>query len=149
MEGFRRILLATDLSGASTPAFRTAVRLAKKDRAELVILHVVPGPTPVGIDGYVPPKMYEEMERSMRAFAEKKLERLVRRGVQERVRVRTFVSKGRAQDEIPAAARSKRCDLVVVGTHGRRGVARFFLGSVAAEVIATSPCPVLTVRPKK
>jgi nucleotide-binding universal stress UspA family protein len=44
------------------------------------------------------------------------------------------------------AARSKRADVLVLGTHGRTGLPRFFLGSVAARVLATAPCPVLTVR---
>jgi nucleotide-binding universal stress UspA family protein len=50
--------------------------------------------------------------------------------------------------QIVRAARSMRADLIVMGTHGRRGVSKFFLGSVAERVIATAPCPVLTVRGK-
>jgi universal stress protein A len=50
--------------------------------------------------------------------------------------------------EIVRLARSKRVDLIVIGTHGRTGLARFFLDSVAARVVSTAPCPVLTVRGK-
>jgi nucleotide-binding universal stress UspA family protein len=50
-------------------------------------------------------------------------------------------------DEIVRAAIDKEVDILVLGTHGRTGIAKFFLGSVAARVIATAPCPVLTVRP--
>jgi universal stress protein A len=54
--------------------------------------------------------------------------------------------EGVAHEQIARIARARRCDLIVMGTHGRTGVARFFLGSVAARVAATAPCPVLTVR---
>jgi nucleotide-binding universal stress UspA family protein len=51
-----------------------------------------------------------------------------------------------AHEQIVRSAKRQRADLIVMGTHGRTGVARFFLGSVAARVAATAPCPVLTVR---
>jgi universal stress protein A len=53
---------------------------------------------------------------------------------------------GSPYEVIVRAARSKRVDVLVLGTHGRTGLPRFFLGSVAARVLATAPCPVLTVR---
>ena len=55
---------------------------------------------------------------------------------------------GDPAQQIVRMARSKRADLIVVGTHGRRGFSKFFLGSVAERVIATAPCPVMTVRGK-
>jgi nucleotide-binding universal stress UspA family protein len=54
--------------------------------------------------------------------------------------------EGVAHEQIARAAKRQRADLIVMGTHGRTGMARFFLGSVAARVAATAPCPVLTVR---
>jgi nucleotide-binding universal stress UspA family protein len=57
-----------------------------------------------------------------------------------------MVLEGIAHEQIARTARRQRADLIVMGTHGRTGVARFFLGSVAARVAATAPCPVLTVR---
>jgi len=54
--------------------------------------------------------------------------------------------KGAAHEAIVKAARAHRADMIVVGTHGRTGVARFFVGSVAARVVAAASCPVLTVR---
>jgi nucleotide-binding universal stress UspA family protein len=60
----------------------------------------------------------------------------------------TIVESGAVADRIVRAARARRADLIVMGTHGRTGVSRLLLGSVASRVIATSPCPVLTVRGK-
>ena len=55
---------------------------------------------------------------------------------------------GTAHERIVRAARSKRADLIVIGTHGRMGLARLFLGSVAGRVVATATRPVMTVRGK-
>ena len=62
------------------------------------------------------------------------------------MRARPLVLEGVAHDQIARTARSKRADMVVIGTHGRTGLAKFFLGSVAARVVAQATCPVLTVR---
>jgi nucleotide-binding universal stress UspA family protein len=56
------------------------------------------------------------------------------------------VGDGVAHEQIIRTARRQKADMIVMGTHGRTGMARFFLGSVAARVTATAPCPVLTVR---
>jgi nucleotide-binding universal stress UspA family protein len=62
------------------------------------------------------------------------------------VRARPLLVEGLPQEEIPRVARRARALLVVVGTHGRTGIARLLMGSVAAQVIGTSPCPVMTIR---
>ena len=69
-------------------------------------------------------------------------------GSPAKVRARGLLLEGVAHDQIVRAARRKKADLLVLGTHGRTGVARFFLGSVAGRVVASAPCPVLTVRGK-
>jgi len=62
------------------------------------------------------------------------------------MRVRTLLLEGRTAEQIVRAARSKRAGMIVIGTHGRTGLTRFLLGSVAARVLAIARCPVLTVR---
>jgi nucleotide-binding universal stress UspA family protein len=99
-------------------------------------------------DGYVAPKVYEDMEAAARAGAQKELRRLVDRATRAGVRVKPLLIEGIAHERIAQAARSRKADLVVIGTHGRTGFARFFLGSVASRVLAICPCPVLTVRGK-
>jgi len=59
-----------------------------------------------------------------------------------------LLAEGPAHEEIVRIAKRKRADLVVMGTHGRSGLAKLFLGSVAGRVVAAAPCPVLTVRGK-
>jgi nucleotide-binding universal stress UspA family protein len=146
MKPVRNILFATDFSSASRPAFRRALEMASTDGATLWIVHVAAPPGPLSPDGYVLPRIYEEMDLAIRNDAQKRLRTLLGRARKLGVRARALLLKGAPHEAITRAARKHRADLVVVGTHGRTGVARFFVGSVAARVVATAPCPVLTVR---
>lgn len=149
MSRIRTIVHPTDFSRASTPAFKRAVELAKDNRAQLVVVHVLAPAAPVMMaDGYVSPKVYEEMEAAARAAAQKELRKLSDRAKRSGVRVRPLLLEGLTHERIVQAARSRKADLLVIGTHGRTGFARFFLGSVASRVLAIAPCPVLTVRGK-
>jgi len=149
MSRIRTILHPTDFSRASAPAFKRAVQMAKDNRAQLLILHILAPASPMLMtDGYVPPKVYDDMEAAARAEAQKQLRRLVEKAKHSGVRVKPILLEGIAHERIIQAARSRKADLVVIGTHGRTGFARFFLGSVASRVLAISPCPVLTVRGK-
>ena len=144
----RRILHPTDFSPASGAAFTRALSEARANKASLVIAHVLSPVIPIPGDGYVSPSAYEQMMEAARAWGQKKLNRLLARARAAHVRARGLLLEGVAHEQIVRAAKRQRTDLVVIGTHGRTGVARFFLGSVAARVTATAPCPVLTVRGK-
>jgi nucleotide-binding universal stress UspA family protein len=149
MSRIRTILHPTDFSRASTPAFKRAVEMAKDNRAQLLIVHVLAPPAPLMMaDGYVAPSVYDDMEAAARAGAQKHLRKLVDKARQSGVRVKPLVLEGVAHERITQAARARKADLVVIGTHGRTGFARFFLGSVASRVLATASCAVLTVRGK-
>ena len=148
MSRIRRILHPTDFSRASTPAFKRAVEMAKTNRSELVVAHVLGPAMPIMGDGYVSPQVYEDMDAAARSAAQKQLRKLVDRAKQAGVRVKGLLLDGVAHERIARAARAQKADLVVIGTHGRTGFAKLFLGSVASRVLAVSPCPVLTVRGK-
>jgi len=141
-----RYLHATDFSPASRKAFALAVAWARRDRAELVLLHVLSSPAPVVADAYVTPAVWDTLLRSQRAAAQRRLDALVARARGARVRARGLLADGVPADRIVRTARGRRASLIVVGTHGRSGAARFFLGSVAGRVVATAHCPVLTAR---
>ena len=148
MPQIRRILHPSDFSRASGAAFARAVDLAKANRAELIVAHVmslvVPG---VGVgEGYMSPKVYEDILASTSADAKKRLDALVTKARKAGARARGLLLEGVAYDRITRAAKTQRADLVVMGTHGRTGLARLFLGSVAERVVTLSPCPVMTVR---
>ena len=146
MATFRHVLHPTDFSRASGKAFTMALELARGSRAALTVVHVLTPIVPVAGEGFVLPETYEQIEASARAAAQKQLDRLVAKAKAAGVRATGFLLTGTPHDQIVRAAKSRRADLVVIGTHGRTGLARFFVGSVAARVTALAPCPVLTVR---
>ena len=145
MRLFRRILVATDFSAGSRVAFDRAVVLARAAGAPLVIAHVLAPVGPVPGDGAFP-GLYEQMASAIRADGSKKLEALVSRARRARVRTKGALLEGAPHDALVRSARRHGADLIVMGTHGRTGIRRILLGSVASRVVATAPCPVLTVR---
>ena len=142
----RRILHPTDFSAPSNAAFKKAIEMAKASRAELLIVHVINPIIPVAGEGYVSPKMYEDLAASTRAWARKQLDRLLVKAKKSGVRGKGVLAEGAAHEQIARIAKAKRADLVVMGTHGRSGFAKLFLGSVAGRVVTAAPCPVLTVK---
>jgi len=143
--GRTQILLATDFSSASGLAWRRAVEMSRDGRASLFIAHVLEPPVPFSPDGYVLPRMYDEIAGVVRADAEKRMRRLLERTRKAGVPAKGLLLRGVPHEAIARAARSHRADQIVVGTHGRRGFSRLFLGSVASRVLAAAPCPVLVV----
>lgn len=143
---FRRILHPSDFSAASRPALKTAVETAKTNAAELLIVHVLP-PLPVVPDAYIAATTYDRLQRGHRASGQKQLDRLVANAKTAGARASgILLDVGVPAQQIARLAKSRRVDLIVMGTHGRTGLTRALLGSVATRVIAIAPCPVLTVR---
>jgi nucleotide-binding universal stress UspA family protein len=122
---FTQILLPTDFSAAADAAALVATAMALETGARLHVVHVVP----VATD----PSLGSEQ-----------LARLGRR-IGKEATVETALLSGRAAREIAGYARDNGIDLIVMSTHGRTGMSRALLGSVAEAVVRLSPCPVLTV----
>jgi nucleotide-binding universal stress UspA family protein len=145
MATLQRILCATDFSPSAEPAWTFAQRLALAAKAELVVLHVVPW-LPVPMEGAFDAKTYQRLAEEDLAAAQDRLAALARE-VDPRIRAVARVEDGPAAARILAAAERDQVDLVVVGTHGRSGLNRVLVGSVAEQVVQLSPRPVVTVRP--
>jgi nucleotide-binding universal stress UspA family protein len=143
----KTILHPSDFSAASRPAFRKAIELAKRDRAMLVLLHVISPMYPIGFR--VPVSAYKRLAAAETAAARKQLVALLARARSAGAKAAVTILEGRPADRIVHAARVRRADLIVMGTRGRTGLPRLLLGSVASRVVSMSPCPVLTVRGKK
>lgn len=151
MKGIHRILLATDFSRASKSALARTMKLAKLSHARVTIVHVLVPAGPYAGGSYAVPTMpegYSRMLADLRNRAQEQMDRLVRAGRKAGVRASGLLVEGIPHDRIVRAARSTRADLIAMGTHGHTGMSRLLLGSVAARVVATAPCPVLTVRGK-
>lgn len=146
MSRIRRILHPTDFSRASSKAFAMAVEMAKANRAELLIVHVLAPAVPLVGDGYVTPKVYEDLEASARAWGRKRLDQLLAKARKARARAKGVLLEGVPHEQIVRAAKSRKAGLIVIGTHGRTGLVRFVLGSVAGRIVALASCPVMTVR---
>ena len=146
MTALKRILCGTDLSPASGPAWEFAQRLALATRAELLLLHVVPV-IPVSMEGGFDPRTYQRLMKDGRMEAVAACDRLVASVVDRSLRVAVRTEDGPAAARILAVADSEGADLVVLGTHGRTGLSRLLVGSVAEHVVQLASCPVVTVRP--
>jgi nucleotide-binding universal stress UspA family protein len=142
----RRILHPSDFSTASNAALRKAIEMTKASRGQLLIAHVLSPIVPIAGEGYVSPKVYDEIAASNRAWAQRQLAKLLAQAKKAGVRVSGTLLEGVAHEQILRFARSRRVDVVIMGTHGRSGLAKLFLGSVAGRVVAAATCPVLTVR---
>jgi nucleotide-binding universal stress UspA family protein len=143
----RTILYATDFSAASRPAFRAAVDLARRRRARLRLLHVVTPPVAVLEDTFLSARSWRRLEAETLRAARRRLVPLLARARQRGVAASASVARAVVPfEEIVRTARRVGADVIVVGTHGRTGLLRLALGSVAERVVALAPCPVLTVR---
>jgi universal stress protein A len=137
-----RILHPTDFSASSDAALRLAAALAKDHDAQILLLHVIE-PPPVGSSGAVPapppglPPSRAEVQQHLAQLAATLPE------LRTECRVIEEVS---AADAILDVARETGCDVIVMGTHGRSGLARLLMGSVAEQVVRRATCPVLTVK---
>ena len=142
---FSRILVPTDFSAGSETAWRAAQRLAGALGAELVLLHVLVE-TPLFFEGPFTGERVREVYASARAWVQEQLDKWAADARATGQTVRAALRTGVPYQEIVAAARDEGADLVVLGTHGRGGLDRALLGSVADRVIRTAPCPVMTIR---
>lgn len=140
MKGFRKIILATDFGPSSHRALDVAVDLAQQYGAELILVHAV--------EPLIPPYPIALMpepgtfEGAARAALEAEAARVTAILPAERHEVLI----GAAATAITDFAEREAADLVVIGTHGRRGPSRWLVGSVAEKIVRASRIPVLTVR---
>jgi nucleotide-binding universal stress UspA family protein len=142
----RPILHATDFSSASRPAFAKAIELAKGSRSELLVLHVLNPMVPMIGDRPIDPPTYARLQQASRASALKQLARWTARAKAAGARATALLIEGSEAGTITRVARSRRASMIVIGTHGRSGLERILLGSVATRVVSQAPCPVMTVR---
>jgi universal stress protein A len=148
MAGVRKILYATDFSKASERALQEAVEQAKRNRAELLVVHVIEPVPYVSGEEFGGGEIYAKLEEISKREAQASMAKLMQRLKKTRVKAQSFLFKGSAHDQIVKAARSKKADMIVIGTHGRTGLSKLFMGSVAGKVVSSAACPVVTVRGK-
>jgi universal stress protein A len=132
------IVYPTDFSEPSGFAFRMACSLARDYNARLFVLHVIP-PALVYGEGLIAPITdghQDELREQMNKMDPRDPRLIIERRLVE----------GDPATEILRVARELPCDLIVMGTHGRTGLGRLLMGSVAEQIVRKAPCPVLTVK---
>lgn len=139
MSAFKNILVPTDFGEAAQRAEELACELASRFGATITLMHVWFVPTPAYAEAITLP--LDQIERAAR----EKLDAEVKRVREKVTDVKSLLQPGVPWRSIVEAVEEHGFDLVVVGTHGRRGLPRFFLGSVAERVVRAAPVPVLTV----
>ncbi|HEY5949099.1 MAG TPA: universal stress protein [Kofleriaceae bacterium] len=141
----KHILVPTDLSEGAEEALDYACELARQFGATVHLIHVIGIPTlgvpelGVALTSTVIDSMVRENQAALEQLADRKRDQ----ATFGQILLRT----GDARDLINQTAKEVHADLIVMGTHGRRGISRALLGSVTETVVRTAPCPVLTVRP--
>lgn len=145
MKPITRILVATDFSESADDALAYAVTLAGQVGATVHLIHVFDDPdtTRLYSEVYVP--MPPEMRAALLADIRRQLATRTTAPGHEKVTTDVLTGVPAAQAIVEAASQNQ-CDLIVMGTHGRHGMAHLLLGSVAERVVRTAACPVLVVR---
>lgn len=141
----RRILCPVDLSEASKPAFEYAVALAAQLGAEEIeLLHVYQLPAYALPGGGL--EIMAGLEVELENRLQQQLDEFAKHSTEPSVKITTVLGTGVPYVEIIRAAKQRKADLIVIGTHGRTGLAHLLIGSVAERVVRTSEIPVLSIR---
>jgi nucleotide-binding universal stress UspA family protein len=142
MTHISNIVVPVDFSQAARNAVRLAGALALKFGATLTATHIVPS---FAAFNYAFPGDVQEFEKKAFDEARKLLPEEIPQAFRDRLHTRTVVKAGEVRDELLGIVGDEKADLVVMGTHGRRGVERFFLGSTTENMLRRIPVPILTV----
>lgn len=148
---FKSILVALDGSAASNAGFKSALQLASDQHASLVALHVVDNTAMVvNLDGgYLPPSYVDTLYDSLRKNGETILAKAQATARAAGVEITPVLAESRGQTVAQAIirqARKSKADVIVLGTHGRRGLSRLVMGSDAEAVLREASVPVVLVR---
>ena len=146
MKNVKKILVPVDFSDNSKKVFKAAVDVAGKFDAELVCLFVVQSFDDYS-GFYVPHMPIVQFQDEMQASAEKKMIEFLADNLPSAQAGNGKVIVGDVGDEIVAFAAREKIDMIVMGTHGYKGLERVLFGSVAEQVVKTASCPVLTINP--
>jgi len=137
--GWKKIVLATDGSKFSEVAAKKAISFAQSYGGELRVVSVADVPAEFYAEA---PKAVEDLVRKARGFVADVKKQAEAAGI----RTETFVGEAEAYEAITKLAKEQKADMIIIGSHGRTGLRRLLMGSVAEKVIGYAPCPVLVVK---
>jgi nucleotide-binding universal stress UspA family protein len=146
--GFKSIVVATDGSKHSAAAASEAIGIAKRNKSKLTVVSVVPSELMTQADIDFAMNQREHLAEKEMNEAETYAKAVKEAAKNEGVEVQAFVMSGKPADVIIETAREKKADLIVLGSHGRTGLEKLLMGSVAERVIVLSSCAVLVAKGK-
>lgn len=141
---FSKILYPTDFSKPSQKAFAYVQEMALRYNASLHVIHITPNMMIFPVEMPVSPEAFVAFEDAEKS-AKKEMEKLKKK-INPKLKVQTLVTQGLADEQILKYAKKNKIDLIVMGSHGRRGIERLLLGSTTESVIRKSRMPVLVIR---
>ena len=148
MTSIQQLLVPVDGSPTSAKALVTAINLARLNGARIRLLHVIDEMD--SVNGFETPKSYrEDIVPVMHAAGENLLTRMRRLATDKCVACDSVLIEagtGRVCDHVAGQAKQVHADMIVLGSHGRRGLARMFMGSDAEQIVRHAPVPVLVVK---
>ncbi len=147
MKEFKKILFPVDLSEVAPKIVPFVIYMAQKFEAEVHLLFVVRIMDYFATDMYVASQAITRLESEIVQGATKKMAEFLNDFVKDHVPYRTKIVVGDPAEEIFSYIEAEKVDLVIMGTHGRKGLDRILFGSVAERVIKMSPVPVMSVNP--
>lgn len=136
---YHKILCPVDFESNSMAALEEAIQLTRQFGATLFLLHVAPIVINSGL------AFYADVNQAQKDYARQKLDELARKQLAG-LKYELIIPTGEPAEGILKAAGEIKADLIVMATHGRRGLAHFFMGSIVESVLRRAECPVLTVR---
>ncbi len=142
MDMYKKIVLAVDGSEVSKNALRHAVELTKQNNGTLIAVHVIPPIDVTDIETFKP----ETLLRGLKEEGEKILSEVKELAREKDVKVQTIIEEGIPFEKICEVAQNSDGDIIVMGSHGRTGIEKVFIGSVTERVISRAHCPVLVVK---
>lgn len=145
MPEIKLILCPVDFSEFSVRAYHYALSLAEHYRAQLVVQHIVELSRYPYADYVASTGDYAEFCRALGEGGKERLREFVKEHPHDEIQPELVVHEGTAPDCILSLAQARKTDLIVMGTHGRRGYDRLVLGSVTNRVMRKTPCPVLAI----
>ena len=145
---FRHILIATDGSPISTKAARAGIALARALDARVTAYYAVDELQPLYVEGYMMDQaMMDDLDARANAIGKKRVDAIAKIAKAAGVRFSALAGKAStAYQGIIDAARRQRCDVIFMGSHGRRGLSKLMMGSVTQKVLTHSKIPVVVYR---
>jgi len=140
---YKKILLPTDGSGNAEKAASQGIELASALGSEVIALYVIDSSSFVSLPETF---MWENVRELFEEEGKKALDSVKKTAKKHNVSVKAFIKEGSPAKEIVKTAESEKVDLIVMGTAGRTGLDKFFLGSISEKVLRAASCPVLVMK---